>query len=314
MLDQGTFDITAIQRPSSSSALPSSVKVLQADYSGDDDSQLVKALRGQQALIVTMAVTAPRDTVPKISRAAAKAGVSFVFPNWTGHDDASDSLCKDSYLAPMRDAVQAEFKTFTDTAYIFLVCNFWYEFSLGGGPDRYGFDFPKRTFTWFDDGDVKINTTTWPQCGRAIANALSLPILPADATDASPTVSQFANRSIYISSFLVSQRDMFDSVKHVTGTTDADWTITRESSRQRWGEGTAELQKGNFGAFTKMLYSRMFFPTGEADYESRRGTDNQLLGLPKEDLNEWTEIAIRMGENGEVATHHRSGGPSMRHA
>jgi hypothetical protein len=76
----------------------------------------------------------------------------------------------------------------------------------------------------FDDGNVAINTSTWPQCGRAIANLLSLKELPDEETDWSPTLSQFRNGSIYISSFRLSQGDMFESVKRVTGTTDADWT------------------------------------------------------------------------------------------
>lgn len=305
LLDKGCYNITAIQRPESTSTLPNSVKVIKATYGGEsDDSELVEALRGQQVLIITMAVTAPRDTTLRISRAASAAGVSFVQPNWFGHDDANDALCKDSLLTPIRDAIQAEFTSFSSTAYLFLVSGFWYEFSLAGGPDRYGFDFKKRSFIWYDDGQVKINTSTWPQSGRALANALSLKILPEDASDTSPTLSQFGNKAIYISSFLISQVDMFESVKRVTGTTDADWTVTHESAKQRWEDGMAEIKKGNFSAFTKMLYARMFFPTGDADFQTRRGTDNALLGLPQEDLDEWTRVAVGMGERGEVATHH----------
>lgn len=305
LLDKGHFAVTAIQRPESTSTLPGGVKVVKASYGGDgDDSELVAALRGQQVLVVTMAVSAPRDTTLRICRAAAAAGVSFVQPNWYGHDDDNDSLCTDSLLTPIRDALQAEFKTFTNTSYLFLVSGFWYEFSLAGGPDRFGFDFKKRSFIWYDGGDVKINTSTWPQSGRALANALSLKIRPDSPADTSPTLSQFGNRSIYISSFLVSQKDMFESVKRVTGTQDADWKITHESAKERWDESMDEIKKGNFGAFTRMLYARMFFPTGDADFESRRGTDNELLELPVENLDEYTELAVGMGERGEVATHH----------
>lgn len=182
-----------------------------------------------------------------------------------------------------------------------LVCNFWYEFSLGGGPDRYGFDFKKRSLVWFDDGNVAINTSTWPQCGRAIANLLSLKEFPDNETDRSPSLSQFRNGSIYISSFrLISQRDMLESVKRVTDTTDADWIITHESAEQRWKDSRAALQQGNRAVFTKMLYSRMFFGNGGGDYQSTRGLHNELLGLTVEDLDEFTAVGIRMGENGEV--------------
>lgn len=304
LLKTGKHVVTAIARPSSTSKLPEGVQVARADYSGDDDAALVEALRGQQALIITMSVAAPSDTMSKLVRAAAKAGVPYVLPNWFGLDAANDSLCNDTFLSQNRDSICAEIKSLGVSSYLLLVCNFWYEFSLGGGPDRYGFDFKKRSFVLFDDGNVAINTSTWPQCGRAIANLLSLKEVPDDETDRSPTLSQFRNGSIYISSFRVSQRDMFESVKHVTRTTDTDWTITHESAEQRWKDSKAALQQGNMNAFTKMLYSRIFFPNDDGDYQSTRGLHNDLLGLTVEDLHEFTAIGVRMGENGEVAQSH----------
>ncbi len=156
----------------------------------------------------------------------------------------------------------------------------------------------------FDDCNVTINISTWPQCGRAIVNLLSLKELQNDETDRSLTLSQFRNSFIYISSFRLSQRDMFESVKRITGIIDAYWTITYESAEQRWKDGQAALQQGNMKAFTEMLYSRMFFPNGEGDYQSSRGLHNNLLGLTVEDLDEFTAIGVRMGENGEVSQSH----------
>ncbi len=303
ILKNGNFVVTAIARPSSTNKLPEGVKVARVDYGSDDDTALVEALRGQQALLITMSVSAPRDTISKLVRAAAKAGVSYIQPNWFGHDAANDSLCNDSFLGQSRDSTLAEIESLGVSSYLLLVCNFWYEFSLGGGADRFGFDFQKRSFCLFDGGNVPINTSTWPSCGRAMANLLSLKELPADEKDKSPTLSQFCNRSTYISSFRLTQRDMFESVKRVTNTIDADWTITHDSAEQRWKDGHAAVVQGNFGAFTKQLYSRMFFNNGDGDYESRRGLDNKTLGLPAEDLDEYTAIGVRMGENGEVAAH-----------
>jgi hypothetical protein len=278
--------------------------IVRVDYSGDNHAALVEALQGQQVLIITMAVTAPRGTINKLILAASKAGVPYVFPNWFGHDDANNNLCDDSMLSPGRDSILAEMNSLNSSSYIFLVCNFWYEFSLGGGPDRFGFDFKKRSFIQFDEGNVPFNTSTWPQCGRAVANLLSLKELPDDETDQSPTLSQFANSSVYISSFRVTQLDMFKSVKRVTGTTDGDWIITRESAEQRWREAHTAVQQGHFGQFPRQLYSRMFFPTADGDYQSRREVHNKLLGLPVEDLDKYTAIAVRMAENDEVVGHH----------
>ena len=301
LLKTGKHTVTAITRPSSTSIMPNGLHVIRVDYSSDE---LIAALRGQQVLIITMAVNAPRDTISKLVRAAAKAGVPYVLPNWFGHDAANNRLCEDSLLSHYRDSICAEIKNLGVSSYLLLACGFWYEFSLGGGPDRYGFDFKKRSFTLFDDGNVAINTSTWPLCGQAIANILSLKELPDDDMDELPTLSQFRNSSIYISSFRLSQRDMFESVKRVTGTTDADWITTRESAEQRWKDGQAALQQGNTKAFTKMLYSRMFFPTGDGDYQSSRGLHNDLLDLAVEDLDEFTAIGICMGENDEIPLSH----------
>ena len=226
--------VTAITRPSSTNKLPEGVHVARVDYSSDDDTALVRVLRGQQVLIITLSVTAPSDTTSKLVRAAAKAGVPYVMPNWFGHDGANEKLCEESMLKERGDRIRAEIKALGVISYLLLVCSFWYEFSLGGGPDRYGFDFEKRTLVLFDDGNVSIQTSTWAQCGRAIASLLSLKELPDDEKDRSPTLSQFRNDSVYISSFRLNQRDMFESVKRVTGTTDTDWTITHEPAEQRW--------------------------------------------------------------------------------
>ncbi|KAJ5698620.1 hypothetical protein N7462_000625 [Penicillium macrosclerotiorum] len=304
LLKNGRHVVTAITRPSSTNQMPEGVKVARVDYASDDDTALVEALRGQQVLVITMNVMAPPDTMIKLIRAAAKAGVSYIEPNWYGHDAANDALCDDSLLTPNRDRAIAEITRLGVSAYLFLVCNFWYEFSLGGGPDRFGFDFTKRSFTLYDGGDVPINTTTWPQCGRAIAKLLSLKELPEDENDQSPTLSQFRNRSVYVSSFRLTQREMFESIKRVTKTTDADWTITQDSVAERFKEGQEGMKVHNWKVFTKMLYSRMFFANGDGDYESKRGLDNELLGLPVENLDEATAEGIRMGENNEVPFSH----------
>lgn len=284
--------------------MPEGIQIARVDYASDDDTVLVEVLRGQQVLLITMNVMAPPDTMIKLIRAAAKAGVPYIEPNWYGHDAANDSLCDDSLLTPNRDRVIAEITRLGVSSYLFLVCNFWYEFSLGGGPDRFGFDFHKRSLTIYDGGDVSINTSTWPQTCRAIAKLLSLKELPDDENDQSPTLSQFRNRSVYVSSFRLTQREMFESVKRVTKTTDADWTITQESVAQRFKEGQEGMKVHNWNVFTKMLYSRMFFANGDGDYESRRGLDNKLLGLPVEDLDEATAEGIRMAENNEVPFSH----------
>jgi hypothetical protein len=302
LLSTGKHTITAITRPESTNKLPGGVKVVRLNYTSEaeeDVTALIDALSDQQVLLITMSHKS-LNTTKSLVQAAAKAGVAYILPNWYGHDANNKQLISDSMMSSL--LANAELiKELGVSSYFLLVCNFWYEFSLGGGPDRYGFDFTKRSLTFFDDGNVKINTSTWPQCGRAIANLLSLRQLPDDEDDTSPTISQFRDKCVYISSFRLSQRDMFESVKRVTGTTDEDWTIERKNTEATWKEGFEQVKAGNHAGWMKMGYSRMFFPNGDGDYENRIGTHNEVLGLKSgEDLDEATKIGIRMGENKKV--------------
>lgn len=247
-----------------------------------------------------MSVHAPRDTISKFCQAAGAAGVSYIQPTWYGIDPSHEELCKDTLHTAKRDGLIEEIKRLGVTKYLFLASGFWYGFSLGGGPNRYGFDFTKNELVIFDKGNVKMNTTTWAQTGRAMASLFSLQELPNDENDKSVTLAQFADSTVYVSSFLVSQKDMFESVKRVTGTSEAEWKITYESSEDRYKEAMAGIKEDNFNTYTKMLYSRTWFPNGGADYETAHGTANAALGLPEEDLDEATKEAIRMGLGGEV--------------
>ncbi len=293
LLKKGRHRVTALTRKDSSSRLPDGIKVKKVDY--EDTASLEDALRGQDVLIITLAVTAPPDTHSKLIKAAAAAGVPWVIPNHYGHDLAQEKLGADNMLGPSMKAAIAEIEKLEKSSWMALVCNFWYEFSLAGGPERFGFDLEKRELTLFDDGNERINTSTWPQCGRAIASLLSMKVLPDDADDRSPCLSQFKNGCVYISSFLLNQREVFESVKRVTGTTDSDWKVTSEPSENRFEDGKKELSRGARLGFAKLLYCRMFYPTGEGNYESKGLLHNKTLGLPNDDLDEYTKLAVRLG-------------------
>jgi hypothetical protein len=158
------------------------------------------------------------------------------------------------------------------------VCGFWYEWSLGLGEPCYGIDIRTKKATFFDDGNAKINTSTWEQCGKALARLLSLKELPEDENDKSVTVSSWRNKPFYISSFLVSQREMLDSVHRVMKTTDAAWEISFEKSDERYAKGLADLKQGQRLGFARALYSRIFYPNGDGIMSPVKGWIMQKLG------------------------------------
>lgn len=278
--------------------MPEGVEVMRVDYS--DPSTLAKAMKGQDVLIITMGVTSPSDQHAKLVEAAAEARVPWVFPNEYGIDCENEELGRDTIIGSGNAKNREEIEKLGVSSWIGFACSFWYEFSLGGHSCRYGFDFKEKSMVCIDDGNTPINTTTWPQCGRAMAKLLSLKVLPENEQDKSPCLDMFRNKFVYISSFCLSQKQMMQSVLRVTGDNPEDWKITYENHKERYNAGMKEMQQGDMNGFAKLLYTRLFYPDGSGNYEKTKGTQNELLGLPKEDLDEYTKVAIRMAENNEV--------------
>ncbi|UJR12261.1 hypothetical protein I4U23_016438 [Adineta vaga] len=295
LLKIGKHQITALTREDSTNKIPSGVKVVKVDY--NDPSSLIDALKGQDALIITMAVTASPDQQTKLIDAAAAAGVPWILPNEFGGDPTELEMQKDNFLGERKAKYRDHIEKLGKSSWIGLICNYWYEYSLSGGDSLYGFDFKTRTVTLYDDGNTCINTTTWPQTGRAVAKLLSLKVYKDNANDKSACLNDFRNNYVYVSSFNISQKDMLDSVLRVTGTSLKDWKVTCEPAKERYKSGVEEFQKGNRLGFAKLLYARSFYPDKCGNYEATKGLHNDILGLPKENLDEYTKIAIEMAEN-----------------
>ncbi|CAK7241574.1 MAG: hypothetical protein STHCBS139747_003037 [Sporothrix thermara] len=311
LLKTGKHTVTALTRANSNHVIPEGVNKAVIDY--DDHSSLVKALTGQDFLIITLNVRAPQDLGSKLIAAAAEAGVKYVMPNAYGPNPRNTQMHDEMGFGPMFRAMIEEMHKLGISPVV-LSCGYWFEFSLAGGTERYGFDIASRKYIKFDDGDAKFYTSTLPQCGRGVGSLLSLPLLPEDASssDAGATLASFVDPApTYVSSFHVSQNDIFESLKRATGTTDADWTITSESSRARWENACKALQSGGgvgldgvtplgpMQAYAMRMYSRLFFPG--TDGLTDKDMANDVLGLPKEDLDQWVKEAVRLVESGEIA-------------
>ncbi|KAI0016257.1 CipA protein [Xylariomycetidae sp. FL0641] len=296
LLKQGKHTVTALTRSDSQATMPQGVEIAKVDY--NNKSTLVDALKGQDALIITMNRHAPEQVTSDLIEAAAEANVPYVLPNEWCPDMAHEPMGSDALMGPMLVKRVRKIEEIGKSSWIGMITGFWYEFSLGVGPCAYGMDWANRTFTFYDDGETKINTITFPQTGRAVAGVLSLPIEPEKP--GAPCLSNYRNKYVYTSSFLVSQKDMFASVLRVTGTKESDWTIRHEKSADRHADGKKALFSGDEtpNGFQKLLYSRVFYKDGSGNHEARHGLDNEVLGLPKEDLDEFTRKAVDMAKEG----------------
>lgn len=277
-------------RTDSKGTVPTGVKAIQVNF--DDEDSLISALKGQEFLIITLAVMAPQDLHGKIVKAAGKAGVPYIMPNAYGWDVQNEQLANEALGGTRRHQLAADI-TNAGSSYIIMCCGFWYEWSLALGEPWYGFDIKNKKVTFFDDGTTQVSSSTWDQCGRALAALLSLPI--SDPSQSS--LDDFKNKYFYIDSFLISQRDILDSLNRVTKTTDKDWQISHESTPERYQKGLDEMKNGVFTGFPKVMYTRCFYPNGGGDF-TYRGLSNDVLGLSKENIDEFTKRAVDMVESG----------------
>lgn len=292
----GKHKVTAITRSSSTATFPEGVTKRTVDY--ESQESLVDALRGQQFLIMTISTSAPQDTQQKLIAAAKEAGVQWIMPSEYGTDHTNrQDVGLDTKLGPSALAIR---QNIIDAGlnFVAISCGIWYEYSLGGGETRFGFDLKKREVTFYDDGLTQVTTSTWAQCGRAVAALLSLPIRPEGTREGQTTLSQFRNASAYIGSFHVSQKEIFDSVLRSTETKETDWTVRHETVEDRFQRGNMMLAGGDMWGFSVALYARLFYPDGACDLESRLAND--ALGLPAEDLDSATVEALAIAGRGEL--------------
>ncbi|KAI8630681.1 putative oxidoreductase CipA [Xylariaceae sp. FL1651] len=296
LLQGGKHEVTALTRADSKAKIPEGVKIAKVSY--DDPTSLTQALEGQDVLVITMAITAPQDTQEKLVEAAAAASVPFVLPNEWGIETSHGTLGTDTLRGPMMAATRDKVEALGKSAWIGMTTGYWYSYSLAS-PEAYGLDWKKKTMTFFDDGTVKINTITWEKTGKAVAALLSLPIEPEKP--GAPALSDYRNKHVYVSSWLLSQKDMFEVVLRASGTKESDWTIKYEPAVERYEEAKKRVFAGDRSAYQRLLYTRTFYNNGDGDFETRHGLDNEKLGLrseTQEDLEAATKYAFELVDSG----------------
>lgn len=182
LLKNGKHNITAITREGSDSKVPDGVNVKKIDY--EKPETIVEALKGQDALVITLSGFVPKDTQTKLIEAAGEAGVGWILPNEWSPDTANEGLLNDVFVFQSKRgfdckpqnklhvtdvvAAAAERKAIAElgkSSFIAVSTGFWYEWSLSIEPS-FGFDLINHKVTLFDEGETKISISTWPQVRR----------------------------------------------------------------------------------------------------------------------------------------------------
>jgi hypothetical protein len=178
LLKTGKHSVTAITRIDSQNAFPEGVTARKVDYRKLET--VIDALRGHDALVITLSAQVPVETEMQLIKAAGEAGVPWILPNEWAPDTANEALVADvfvfeqkrKYLSHHSVPANESFtfagavrKTIADigkSSFVALSTGFWYEYSLAI-PEAFGVDFANHAVTLFDEGETKVSVSTFPQ-------------------------------------------------------------------------------------------------------------------------------------------------------
>lgn len=96
LLKTGKHTITAITRVDSQNKLPEGVISKKVDYNKPES--LVEALKGQDALVITLSGHTPKEIENQLINAAGEAGVAWILPNEWSPDTANEAMVKDVFV------------------------------------------------------------------------------------------------------------------------------------------------------------------------------------------------------------------------
>lgn len=260
ILASSSFNVSVLSRASSNATFPSNVTVHRSDYSPES---LEKIFKGQDAVVSTVGGTAIPDQ-KKMIDAAVAAGVKRFIPSEFGANTADKNFCelfpalsvKADLVSYLREK-EASGMTWTS-----VISGPFFDWCLKNG--MFGIDHSKQIATLVDDGVRPINSTTLPMVGRTVVEILLRP-------------DQTVNRYIYVASFTFSQRELLAVVERLSG---KKYEVQRVSGEEKRRIGGEKLAKGDMSGFVDMLIGAVI-----ASLDKKEPLDNEMLGLPKQDMD-----------------------------
>jgi hypothetical protein len=273
LLNSGKFNLTVINRASSSTTFPDNVKVTSADFSSVDS--LTAALKGQDAVVSTLG-TAGLLSQTLLVDAAVAAGVKRFLPSDFGCDMGNAKtgalpVYRNKVVVhkKLREAVAAH-PDFTYT----LVCN--NAFLDYGIQKNFLLNWKDAQPKLFDGGDNVFSATTLASVGQAVVGVLRHP-------------EETRNRFVYVKDIDISQNMLLGLAKKI----DAE-KVWKEpiilSTADMEKASNESLAKGQITPSVMMAYLfRVLF--GPAEYGGCfANVDNELLGVKGKTMNDVEDI------------------------
>ncbi|MCJ1325040.1 hypothetical protein MMC10_001702 [Thelotrema lepadinum] len=279
LLESG-FDVTALTRKSSTSTIPSGVRVATVSDSYPY-AELVPIFQGQDAVILSIAATA-LAVQTNIVDAAVQARVQRFIPCEFGIGDVRGETLEHPVFRGKHDVrMYLQSKESTGMSWTGVSCGAFLDSRLYLGVWR--FDVEKREAAILDSGDKKWAASTWRTIATATVGALK-------------HLEETKNRFVWVRSFFISQNELLAELEKATG---AKWSTQRvqsgpfiEENRKLLKEkgGNAAVLEGENTAALNLIWTEA---VGVEDWEKTHGLDNDLLEVPREDFSKVIARAVK---------------------
>lgn len=292
------LNVSILSRQESTSTYPSHVKVHKTDYS---ETSLISAFKGQDAVVSTVSGPGIR-TQTSIVDAAIKAGVKRFIPSEFGSNTANQKALElvpvfkgkesiTSYLKSKESdgiswtsLLNGPFFDWYGIPYIYPQLVYDRQFpsiiltsSRGLQTGFLEFDLKSQTATICDDGTNKWSTTTLSTVGKAVVSILLHP-------------AETKNKYIYIASFTVSQNEVLAAVEKASG---KKWEVIKTTSNEQMKIGQEKMIKHDYSGVKPLILAATYGEGRGSNFASGESLSNDMLGLPKEDLDEVVAKVIK---------------------
>ncbi|KAL7272792.1 hypothetical protein RUND412_004379 [Rhizina undulata] len=259
-LRESSYNVTVLTRAGSTSTqnLPSDVTVVSVDY--DNHASVVEALRGQDALVVTIGA-AGIVLQRKIIDAAVEAGVKRYIPSEFGGDTSNEKASKlavfkakvetREYLKALAKEGKIEWSGITNGGF----------FDWGLKVGFLGFNKATKTARIYDGGKRHFSVTKLADVGRAVAGILAHP-------------AETRNRLVYVHSASVTQKQLLAIYEKHTG---EKWTVVEVDTVELEKQAYEKIGKKDFSGFVDLIHRAIHGEGYGGDFRGK--VENELVGV-----------------------------------
>lgn len=132
-----------------------------------------------------------------------------------------------------------------------------------------GFNIKEKRAEIWDGGNVHFSSSNLSTIGKAIVSTLSTP----------ERLSATENKYVFIASHTATQNEVLAAFEKTTG----EWSIERVHGDKAAEKAREGFANGDYSTIPNLIRSA-FLTSDELGNSEKKGLSNDVLGLPKEDL------------------------------